>query len=90
MNMKKITLIVVFSITILITQSCGNRTPIIDGEVPFVVGKIVKYDDSHSEYYAIHYGSGKFLVNTQSYPSIILPSGLYQINDTIHATWLGR
>lgn len=64
-------------------QACSSRTPIIDGETPFVVGKIIRYSDTHSEYFAIDSDSGKFRHSLQNLPSIVLPSGMYQINDTI-------
>lgn len=77
--MKKLLIL----ITSIILLSCGDRTPIIGGKVPFVVSKIVKYNDTHSEYYALSKESGKWGDNAEGVPVIILPSGLYQINDTI-------
>ena len=63
--------------------SCGHQSPIIGGEVPFVVEKIKKYDDTHSKYYSVNSGSGELVFGVEKKPMIILPTGMYQINDTI-------
>jgi hypothetical protein len=63
--------------------SCGKQSPIIGGETPFVVESIKKYDDTHSEYYSVSIGSGNFVSGLEGKPMIILPTGMYQINDTI-------
>lgn len=70
-------------LSVVILQSCGDRTPIIDGEKPFVVGKIVKYNDTHSKYFAVDDASGEWSSNFEGKPMIILPSRMYQIGDTI-------
>ena len=82
-NFKLITKTAIILLAIVILQSCGNRTPIIDGEVPFVVGKIEKYNETHSKYYAVDNKSGQFKIDFETMPAIILPSRMYQINDTI-------
>lgn len=82
-NFKLITKTAIILLAIVILQSCGNRTPIIDGEKPFVVVKIVKYDETHSKYYAVDYNSGEWKGGFETKPAIILPSRMYQINDTI-------
>ena len=79
-NLKSLVVIITLGI---ILQSCGNQSPIIDGKTPFVVGSIERYDDTHSKYYAISEDSGIWSNNGEGNPMIILPSGLYQINDTI-------
>lgn len=68
---------------LVILQSCGDRSPIIDGEKPFVVGKILKYNDTHSKYYATDEESGVLANIVQDYPMIVLPSRMYRIGDTI-------
>jgi hypothetical protein len=88
-NIKPILLLLVelFLLTSFL-QSCGNRTPILDSSVPFVVSSIEKVSDSHSVYYAESYDSGKspsFLA--EGSPAIILPSRMFQIGDTIKANF---
>ena len=68
---------------VCILQSCGDRTPIIDGKNPFIVGKIIKYSETHSKYFAINRESGEWSSNFEGNPMIILPSRMYQIGDTI-------
>ena len=70
-------------LVVVILQSCGDRTPIIDGEKPFVVGAIVKYNDTHSRYFAVDNESGDWNSNFGGKPMIILPSRMYRIGDTI-------
>lgn len=72
-------------LAVVIIQSCGDRTPIIDGEKPFVVGTIVKYNDTHSKYFSVDRESGEWSSNFEGNPMIILPSRMYQIADTIKA-----
>jgi hypothetical protein len=85
-NMKSILLILVIASFL---QSCGgDRTPILDGSKPFVVGAIEKMSDSHSIYYSENYASGHstgFI--TEDSPAIILPSRIFQIGDTIKANF---
>ena len=69
-------------LSVVIFQSCGNVVPIIDGEAPFVVESITKYNDTHSIYIAGNYECGKY-VAFDGLPMIILPSRMYQIGDTI-------
>lgn len=70
-------------LVVVILQSCGNRAPIINGEKPFIVEKIEKYNETHSKYYAADNESGIFYSKAQGRPLIVLPSGMYQIGDTI-------
>lgn len=70
-------------LVVVIFQSCGDGTPIIDGEKPFVVGRIVKYNETHSKYFAIDRKSGEWSSDFEGKPMIILPSRIYQIGDTI-------
>jgi hypothetical protein len=77
-------------LAVVILQSCGNRTPIIDGEKPFVVGTIVKYNETHSKYFAIDSKSGEWISNFEGKPMIILPSRMYQIGDTIKCEFNNR
>lgn len=81
---KKLSYILYFVLTVVLFSSCGNRTPIIDGETPFIVEKIIKYNTTHSKYIARDMKSGEWSNNFQGNPAIILKTGLYQINDTIH------
>ena len=69
-------------LSVVIFQSCGNVVPIIDGEAPFVVESITKYNDTHSIYLAGNYKCGKYVAFGEL-PMIILPSRMYQIGDTI-------
>lgn len=69
-------------LSVVIFQSCGNADPIIDGETPFVVESITKYNDTHSIYMAGNYECGKY-IPFNGLPIIILPSRMYQIGDTI-------
>lgn len=69
--------------TILVLTSCGYRTPIIDGDKPFVVAGIEKYNDTHSIYTAQDEESGVWNNNFEDTPRIALPSGMYNIGDTI-------
>ena len=73
-----------FIFSVLVLTSCGYRTPIIDGKKPFVVEEIEKYDDTHSIYTSKDEGSGVWNDNTESNPRIALPSGMYNIGDTIN------
>jgi hypothetical protein len=76
--MKKLLLAIAFCTTM---ASC-NTTPIIDGEHPFVVRDIIRYDNKLSKYYS--YGdAGIYISNLHNYPAIVLPSRLYNIGDTI-------
>ena len=77
-------------LAVVILQSCGDRTPIIDGEKPFVVGTIVKYNDTHSKYFAVDDASGEWSSNFEGNPMIILPSRMYQIGDTIKSGFNNR
>lgn len=77
-------------LAVVILQSCGDRTPIIDGEKPFVVGTIVKYNETHSKYFAIDDKSGEWSSNFEGNPMIILPSRMYQIGDTIKCGFNNR
>lgn len=77
-------------LSVVIFQSCGDRTPIIDGESPFVVGTIIKYNDTHSKYFAIDRASGEWSSNFEGDPMIILPSRMYQIGDTIKSGFYNR
>jgi len=71
-----------YSFVIIIIQSCGNRTPIIDGDNPFVVEAIIKYDETHSSYFAVD-NAMDYFSSFQGQQMIILPSRLYKIGDTI-------
>ena len=70
-------------LSVVILQSCGDATPIIDGDTPFVVGTIIKYSDTHSMYIADNFDCGHYVNPANGYPTIILPSRMYQIGDTI-------
>lgn len=74
-------------LSIVVLQSCGYRTPIIDGKVPFVVYKIVRYDETHSKYFAANLNSGALENAFSDYPIIILPSKIYNIGDTIKCSF---
>lgn len=74
-------------LSVVIFQSCGNGTPIIDGETPFVVGTIKKYSNTHSMYIADDHNSGKFVNPMQGFPTIILPSRMYNVGDTIKSVF---
>jgi len=69
-------------LAIILLHSCGERIPILDGEEPFVVESITTYNDTHCIYVAHDWNSG-YSFWAMGEPQIILPTGLYQINDTI-------
>jgi hypothetical protein len=68
---------------LLTIVSCGYRTPMIEGNKPFVVAGIEKYNDTHSIYTAQDEESGVWNSNGEGNPRIALPSGMYNIGDTI-------
>ena len=68
---------------LLTIAACGHRTPMLDSDKPFVVAEIEKYDETHSIYTAQDEGSGVWDGNLESNPRIALPSGMYNIGDTI-------
>lgn len=68
---------------IFITQSCGNKNPIIGGEVPFVVYEIAKHNKTHSKYYSENNGSGNSTNSFHGRPMIVLPTKMYNVGDTI-------
>ena len=74
---------IILIITVLVLTSCVYRTPMINGNKPFVVAGIEKYNDTHSIYTAQDGESGIFISNLESAPRIALPSGMYNIGDTI-------
>lgn len=82
--MKALNLIVVITL-IFILSSCGNRTPIIGSEYPFIVYKITSYNSTHSIYTSNNWESGAYYPGAEL-PEIILPSGAYNIGDTIRFT----
>ncbi len=77
--MKKL----VLGLGLLVLNSCGYRTPIIDGNKPFIVAEIKKYSNTHSVYTAQDDESGVWTNNFEHSPRIALPSGMYNIGDTI-------
>jgi hypothetical protein len=92
MKNKKISvLIIVLSILFSISfQSCGSRTPIIDGSKPFVVRSIEKISETHCMYVAINAGSGHFGNPLETNAAIVLPIGMYQVNDTISVSGFNK
>lgn len=78
--MKK-KLIYLFMIVLLI-QSCTS-SPILEGETPFVVDMIIEYDDTHSIYHSKYTKGGTNYITTRTNAEIVLPTGYYQIGDTI-------
>jgi hypothetical protein len=72
-------------LTILLT-SCGNETPILNGEEPFVVDKVTSYNETHSSYYSLKFATGSSVSNNfigSHRARIVLPNGLYTVGDTI-------
>lgn len=69
----------------MIMISCGNESPILDGKTPFVVVEVKKYSDTHSEYYGRFNGGegAKYNFLGSWYPMIVLPTGYYNVGDTI-------
>jgi len=79
--MKKLTIL----ICIIILTACGYETPKLnDIETPFVVDKIKQIDNTHSKYQAnnVNAGGGYNLFGSWQCV-IILPTGMYNIGDTI-------
>jgi hypothetical protein len=74
--------ILLIAIGIVSLASC-NKVPIIDGETPFIVNKIVEYNKIRGM--SIYYGQedAGVLDNFAKYPAIVLPSRKYNIGDTI-------
>lgn len=85
--MKEYQIIKIFFLLLsVILFGCGDRTPIINSDVPFIVDKIERYsnDGSLSTYYGRTYSMGDVRgIWFEKYPSIILPTRMFQVGDTI-------
>ena len=86
MKTPKLTYIFFLVLIALLATSCGNEQPILnDINSPFVIYEISKYNDTHSSYCNSMDGSG----STRNKPfgsgfaRIVLPTGMYNIGDTI-------
>lgn len=81
--MKKLVFLVLVAIaSSFLVSSCGHTTPIIGDETrPFVIKKIKYYSKTHSKYVGSdNADNNPFSVAS---PAIILPTGMFNINDTI-------
>jgi len=64
--------------------SCGKTPPVINNEnKPFVVGQIDKYSSTHSIYYKETISTQNIYIFCSWYEAIILPTGMFNIGDTI-------
>lgn len=71
-----------FILLVMCCFSSCDSTPIIDGKNPFIVNQIDDVGNGMSEYYGssnVRYGGNGF----SGRPSIVLPSRLYNIGDTV-------
>ncbi len=70
---------------VLLMQSCIDRAVKLNTKIPFVVNKIERYSNTHSTYYAksSEVGTYSFWGDLLPIPHIMLPTGYYQISDTI-------
>jgi len=85
MKTIKFLVLLLFSITLF---SCGHDIPKFnDPQEPFVVGEIERWNQTHSIYYGqTIYCRTSFFGSW--YQAAILPSGMYNIGDTITLTKL--
>jgi hypothetical protein len=75
--MKNLLKILLLIAVITVLQSCGYNPPVLnDSKHPFIVESVDKINDMHSRYKSSPYQHG---YNGE----IILPTGMYNINDTI-------
>lgn len=79
----------VISIVLLLT-SCGNEPPVFnENGDPFIVGEISEKDSRYSKdgkfsiYYKNTYSGSGTSVFGSWYQAVVLPSGMYNIGDTI-------
>jgi hypothetical protein len=82
----------VFLVILILFSACPNSQPVIGlPDAPFVVGDIESADITNSDDMCIYYA--KNWEGNQSYPTglteifsrscIVLPAGMYNVNDTI-------
>lgn len=76
MNVNKVMKKIILLIILLICLSC-HKTAVIDSKIPFIVTSITSRDGGMSEY------SGTYGTDGILSPSIILPTRMYNIGDTI-------
>ncbi len=75
-----------FIVALLVFAGCSYETPILtDNSRPFLVYKITRHNDSLSAYYShgggVHTFPGLFLEKSNTV--IILPSGMFDVGDTV-------
>ena len=64
--------------------SCGNEPPVInDKNNPFIVGEISQKSNTHSIYYKNKISKKGTSVFGSWYEAIVLPTGMYNVGDTI-------
>lgn len=88
--MKRLNTLLIIIVSLVIV-SCKDSRPILGGEIPFIVTKIERYDETHSEYYCATWLNKEQPPSSKSgglgygSASIILPTGDFSIGDTIPA-----
>lgn len=71
-------------LAVVLFTACGNEPPVFNNpEEPFIVGEIVKKNSTHSLYYK----DGMSITGTSFfgswYQAVVLPTGAYNVGDTI-------
>ena len=83
-NLIKLKSLFILCLVICIT-SCGNEQPILnDSANPFIVSSAEAYNETHTSYYNTDLKGGT--VNNvigSWYARIVLPTGMYNVGDTI-------
>lgn len=71
-------------LAVVIFTSCGNEPPVFNNpENPFIIGEISQKNKTHSIYYKNEMsGSGTSFFGSW-YQAVVLPSGMYNVGDTI-------
>ena len=85
MKTKTSILVVIILLVGCFLFSCGNEPPVFnDKNDPFIVGEISKKSTTHSIYYKnkMRHRNGSVIFGSW-YEAVILPTGMYNIGDTI-------
>lgn len=68
----------------VVLSSCGNESPVInDKNNPFIVGEITQKTSTHSIYRKNKVSKNGTSIFGSWYEAIILPTGMYNVGDTI-------
>lgn len=85
-NLTSRTAICLYLVLAVVTfTSCGNEPPVFnDLENPFIVGEISQKSKTHSIYYKNKMSSLGTSFFGSWYQAVVLPSGMYNVGDTIN------